>query len=88
MAKVMVSLPDKLLADVDAIAERDGTSRSAVLRSFAEDALRRRSERRAAAIKEIMKRPGFGGGFGGNSAELVKESRPKWYRDKENDAGD
>jgi hypothetical protein len=78
MAKVMVSLPDDLLAQVDARAEQLGTSRSAVLRSFAEEAFRRGSEKRAAAVREIMRRPGAIGRHGGNVAELVKQGRPTW----------
>lgn len=74
MAKVMISLPDKLLDAVDAEAARRGATRSALLRSFADDALRRRGAERAARIEELMRgaRP-----HGGGAAELVKRYRPR-----------
>ena len=74
MAKVMVSMPDDLLAEVDAEARRTGTSRSAVLRDFADIALRRRRDGRAAAMKALLRDPGP---HGGGAAELVKASRPQ-----------
>jgi Ribbon-helix-helix protein, copG family len=73
MAKVMVSLPDDLLNEVDAQASRLGTSRSAVLRDFADAALRRRRSDRAAAMNVILRRAGR---HGGGSAERVKATRP------------
>jgi metal-responsive CopG/Arc/MetJ family transcriptional regulator len=73
MAKVMVSMPDDLLAEVDAEALRSGANRSAVLREFAVAALRRRREDRAAAMQTLLEaRAGHGGG----SAERVKATRP------------
>jgi metal-responsive CopG/Arc/MetJ family transcriptional regulator len=73
MAKVMVSMPDDLLAEVDAEALRAGTSRSAVLREFAFAALRRRREDRAAAMKALLE---GGASHGGGGAEQVKATRP------------
>jgi metal-responsive CopG/Arc/MetJ family transcriptional regulator len=73
MAKVMVSMPDDLLAEVDAEALRSGTSRSAVLREFAMAALRRRREDRAAAMKTLLEARAP---RGGRSAEQVKATRP------------
>jgi metal-responsive CopG/Arc/MetJ family transcriptional regulator len=73
VAKVMVSMPDDLLAEVDAEALRSGTSRSAVLREFAFAALRRRREDRAAVMKSLLEaRAPHGGG----AAEQVKATRP------------
>lgn len=72
MAKVMVSLPDELLAAVDAEATRRGTTRSGLLRRFADDALRRRSDERAARIEELMR---GATPHGGGVAELVKRHR-------------
>jgi Arc/MetJ-type ribon-helix-helix transcriptional regulator len=72
MAKVMVSMPDDLLAEVDAEAGRAGTSRSAVLRGFAVAALRRRREDRAAAMDALLAEPGS---RGGGASDLVKETR-------------
>jgi metal-responsive CopG/Arc/MetJ family transcriptional regulator len=74
MAKVMVSMPDELLAEVDAEALRLGTSRSAVLRGFAETALRRRRGDRAKAMRELLR---DASDHGGNSAEQVKATRPE-----------
>jgi metal-responsive CopG/Arc/MetJ family transcriptional regulator len=73
MAKVMVSLPDDLLAEVDAEARRSGTTRSAVMREFADVALRRRRESRAAAMGSLLD---GAVPHGGRSAERVKETRP------------
>jgi metal-responsive CopG/Arc/MetJ family transcriptional regulator len=73
MAKVMVSMPDELLAEVDAEARRSGTSRSAVLRDFADAALRRRREGRAAAMKVLLRDSSR---HGGQAAERVKATRP------------
>ena len=73
MAKVMVSLPDDLLAEVDAEARRGGTTRSAVMRDFAGAALRRRRESRAAAMQSLLSDTSP---HGGDAAEQVKATRP------------
>ena len=73
MAKVMVSMPDELLAEVDAEAAREGTSRSAVLRGFADAALRRRRADRAAAMRRLLHGAVR---HGGDVAEQVKSKRP------------
>ena len=75
MPKVMVSMPDELLAEVDAEAQRLGTSRSAVLRDFAEAALQRRRSARAEAIADLIHHHAEDHG-GRDTAELVKEGRP------------
>lgn len=74
MAKVMVSMPDELLAEVDTEARRLGTSRSAVLRSFAEGALVRRRSDRAAAMQTLLREAAP---HGGDAAEKVKVTRPE-----------
>ncbi len=66
-------MPDDLLSEVDAEATRLGTTRSAVLRQFADSALRERRTDRAAAMRALLKRPGH---HGGGAAERVKDSRP------------
>jgi metal-responsive CopG/Arc/MetJ family transcriptional regulator len=73
MAKVMVSMPTELVREVDAEATRTGTSRSAVLRGFAESALRHRRADRAAAIRALLRdlTP-----HGGEAAERLKATRP------------
>lgn len=73
MAKVMVSLPDDLLSEVDAEAGRLGTSRSAVLRDFADAALRRRRSDRAAAMAVLLQHTGE---HGGDAVRWVKATRP------------
>ncbi len=75
MPKVMVSMPDALLAEVDAEAERAGTSRSAVLRGFAEAAIQQRRTDRATAIRKLVSE--HAAPRGGNVADLVKATRPK-----------
>lgn len=73
MAKVMVSLPEDLLSEVDAEARRTGTTRSAIMREFAGIALRRRRESRAAAMRALLADASL---HGGRAAERVKETRP------------
>jgi metal-responsive CopG/Arc/MetJ family transcriptional regulator len=69
----MVSLPDDLLSEVDAEARRTGTTRSAIMREFANLALRRRREGRASAMRALLEGVGP---HGGRAAERVKETRP------------
>jgi hypothetical protein len=74
--KVMVSMPDELLAEVDAEAKRTGSTRSAVLRGFAEAAIQQRRARRAAAAQKLVSEAA--GPYGdGNVAELIKATRPQ-----------
>ncbi|HEX5928306.1 MAG TPA: ribbon-helix-helix protein, CopG family [Solirubrobacterales bacterium] len=75
MPKVMVSMPDDLLAAVDAEAVRRGTSRSAVLRGYAEAVLQQRRTDRARAVQKLVSE--HAAPHGGNVAELVKATRPK-----------
>ena len=77
MAKVMVSLPDDLLRAVDIEAGRRGTTRSGLLRELAEEALRRRSLRRAERMAEISETAGGASRHGGGVADLVKATRPQ-----------
>ena len=69
----MVSMPEVLLSEVDAEATPVGTSRSAVLREFADSALRRRRTDRAAAMDRLLRQAA---GHGGTTAERVKATRP------------
>jgi len=66
-------MPDELLREVDAEASRLGTTRSAVLRGFADSALRRRRANRAAAMRTLLASDER---HGGAAAELVKTTRP------------
>jgi metal-responsive CopG/Arc/MetJ family transcriptional regulator len=74
MAKVMVSLPDELLAELDAEAARRGTTRSALLRAFAQDAFSQRGAQRAARVTELAR---DATPHGGDVAGLVKRHRPQ-----------
>lgn len=66
-------MPDDLLSEVDAEADRLGTTRSAVLRGFADVALRRRRADRAAAMRTLLTHTAHHGGM---AAERVKATRP------------
>ena len=66
-------MPDELLAEVDAEASRTGTSRSAVMRGFADAALRRRRADRAAAMQSLLR---DASPRGGGAAKQVKATRP------------
>lgn len=70
----MVSMPNDLLAEVDAEAIRTGTSRSAVMRDFADAALRRRRADRAAAMRALLR---DASPRGGDAAARVKATRPR-----------
>jgi len=73
VAKVMISLPDELLARVDAEADRRALSRSAVLRDFARAALDDDARLLADGMRELS---GQATGHGGRSLEILKASRP------------
>ena len=73
MAKVMVSIPDDLLKQLDSEAERRGMTRSGILRDFADQALRRHSANRASRNARVMR---GASDHGGRVAELVKKHRP------------
>lgn len=74
MAKVMISLPDDLLADVDAAVTRRATSRSAFLAQAARLELNRPDpEAIAAAIKRSEQRFADAGPF--DAAELIRAER-------------
>lgn len=74
MSKVMVSLPEDLLADLDTEARRRSTSRSALLASAARRELARPNpEKVAAAIARSERRFSTTGTF--DSADLVRLDR-------------
>ena len=71
MSKVMVSLPDDLLADLDAEVKRRSTTRSALLATAARRELARHDHAElAAAIERSERRFRAAGSF--ESAELVR----------------
>ena len=73
MAKVMISLPDELLARVDAHATARGSTRSATIRELAEVGL---GERQRLLAQRMAELEGHAGAHGGNVAEQIKASRP------------
>lgn len=74
----MISLPDDVLRAIDRQAERKGTTRSGLIRQWAEADSRERSLRRAEEMRRINEEGEGARGFGGNSAEAVKANRPRW----------
>jgi metal-responsive CopG/Arc/MetJ family transcriptional regulator len=73
MAKVMISLPDELLARLDAHAAEQGHTRSAAIRDLAEAAL---GERERLLAKRMRQLDGHATGHGGDVAAAVKAGRP------------
>jgi len=74
MSKVMVSLPEELLAELDTEARRRSTSRSALLAAAARRELARRdSEQVEAAIARSEQRFARAGTF--EAADLVRHDR-------------
>jgi metal-responsive CopG/Arc/MetJ family transcriptional regulator len=73
VAKVMISLPDDLLARVDAQAAERGRTRSATIRDLAEAALGSRERLLAARMREL---DGHATGHGGDVVGVLKAERP------------
>ena len=74
MAKVMISLPDELLARLDASArERGGDTRSAAIRELAEAAF---DERERQLAKRMADLDGRAKGHGGDVVGKLKAGRP------------
>lgn len=74
MSKVMVSLPDDLLAELDAEVKRRSTSRSALLAAAARRELARRdADEMTAAIERSESRFRRAGTF--DAADLVRADR-------------
>lgn len=69
----MISLPDDLLARVDALASEHGSTRSATIRELSESGLGERQRRLAARMEELE---GHARGHGGDVAGQLKSSRP------------
>lgn len=76
MSKVMVSLPDELLREIDAEVKRRSTSRSALLAAAARRELARQDPADlAAAIERSVRRFRAAGSF--ESADLVRSDRDR-----------
>jgi predicted DNA-binding protein len=73
VAKVMISLPDDLLARVDAQAAERGSTRSATIRNLAEAALGERERLLAERMREL---DGHVTGHGGDVVGALKAGRP------------
>lgn len=73
MAKVMISLPDELLARLDAQAAERGSTRSATLRDLTEAALGQRERLLAERMAEL---DGHATGHGGDVVWELKAGRP------------
>jgi len=73
MAKVMISLPDDLLARVDAQADAQGSTRSATIRELTEVGLGERQRRLSKLMGAL---DGRARGHGGNAVGDLKASRP------------
>jgi metal-responsive CopG/Arc/MetJ family transcriptional regulator len=73
MAKVMISLPDELLARLDAQAAEHGSTRSATIRDLTEAALGERERLLAERMSEL---DGHATGHGGGVSAVLKASRP------------
>lgn len=78
MAKVMISIPDRLLERLDARAKASGESRSGLLQRLAESELEADEQRRRKEVKRLMKQiedsfsddePRF------DAAQLIREDR-------------
>lgn len=77
MAKVMISVPDELLEQADALASSLGTTRSGYIQRLMAGDIDASNQASRDAMRRII---GMAGphGAGGNAAELVKQSRPKY----------
>ncbi len=73
MAKVMISLPDELLARIDAQANAQGSTRSATIRGLAEVGLGERQQRLSERMAALE---GAAHGHGGNAVGELKAGRP------------
>lgn len=73
MAKVMISIPDDLLARIDALANSSQETRSGFLRRLAEQELGSAGERRRTEIEKLLEMAT--GPKGGDAAMLIREDR-------------
>jgi metal-responsive CopG/Arc/MetJ family transcriptional regulator len=73
MAKVMVSMPDELLARIDARVASEHATRSGYLQRLAERELAQEQAERGARVAELLGEAT--GHFGGDGAKLIREDR-------------
>jgi hypothetical protein len=72
VAKVMISIPDDLLARLDAQARANRETRSGLLRRLAERELREDGNSRRKRLEDLLGPPV---NMGGDAARLVREDR-------------
>lgn len=76
MAKVMVSIPDDELRDLDAEAARLGMTRSGLLREYVRDASHVRTRQRVARLDEIAAM-GERGAYDGTGVDHLRADRDR-----------
>lgn len=74
MAKVMISMPEELLAEVDRIAAARNNTRSATVRAFAEEAIRKRDQE---LIGRMAALEGHASSHSGDVVRDLKMGRPR-----------
>jgi hypothetical protein len=74
VAKVMISIPDKLLERIDAYARSSRESRSGFLQRVAEREISSADARRREEIEALLGKVKLEG-LGGNAAQLIREDR-------------
>jgi metal-responsive CopG/Arc/MetJ family transcriptional regulator len=72
MAKVRISIPDQLLAKVDALARARGVSRSGLLQDLATRAVERDPQSLKQRVEEFL---ATSEPHGGNAVELIRAAR-------------
>jgi hypothetical protein len=72
MAKVMISIPDDLLARLDSRARANRETRSGFLRRLAERELKEQGENRRKQLEDLLGPPVH---MGGEAAKLIREDR-------------
>jgi HicB_like antitoxin of bacterial toxin-antitoxin system len=75
VAKVMISIPDDLLARLDAQARANRETRSGFLRRLAERELLSGEAKRRKEIEDLLAKAMVPGGLGGDAARLIREDR-------------
>jgi metal-responsive CopG/Arc/MetJ family transcriptional regulator len=72
MAKVMISMPDELLARIDAQVKSEHATRSEFLRRLAERELAQEQRQRRQRIEDLLGPPVR---LGGDGTRLIREDR-------------
>lgn len=72
VAKVMISMPDDLLARIDAQVKSEHATRSEFLRRLAERELAQENRQRRRRVEELLGEPVS---LGGDATRLIREDR-------------